>query len=104
MTGEHTQFLEILKVMSTFAPADMLLVLAGSIVNRVSKSFYRDISNRELEINLTFSNLLAAMKKPELLDKALKKEEKNHVSLGFDRDIITFTPGIDINTNMSPPV
>jgi len=94
--GEHRRTLEMMKVMSHILPEDMFLGLGAGLIDGVPNCLYGDVPNEELQTNLATENLPGAMKKPELIDKAIRKEEVNHLSMTFDRDLVMFTPHIGI--------
>jgi hypothetical protein len=94
--GEHRRTLEMMKVMSHILPDEMFLGLGAGLIDGVPNCLYGDVPNEELQVNLATENLPGAMKKPELIDKAIRKEEVNHLSMTFDRDLAMFTPNIGI--------
>ena len=94
--GEYQRTLEMMKVMSHILPDEICLGLGAGLLDGVLNCLYGDVPNKELEPNISTDNLPGAMKKPALIDKAIKKEEVNHLSLVFDRDLAIFTPNIGI--------
>ena len=85
--AEYRRTLEMMKVMSHILPDDMSLGLGAGLLDRVPNCLYSYVPNEELKVNLLTENLPGVMKKPALIDKAIKKEEVNHLSLVFDRPV-----------------
>ena len=94
--GEHRRTLEMLKVMTHILPDEMFLGLGAGLIDGVPNCMYGDVPNEELMANLATENLPGAMRKPALINKAIKKEEVNHLSMTFDRKLAMFTPHIGI--------
>ena len=94
--GEHRRTLEMMKVTSHTLPTEIFLGLGAGLLDGVLNCLYGSVPNKELEANLAREILPAEMKKPALINKAIKKEEVNHLSLVFDRALARFTPHIRI--------
>ena len=55
-----------------------------------------EIPSTEVASLLTTNNLPTVAKKPELVDKAILKEERNHLMLVFSKHLAYFTPNSGI--------
>ena len=74
--NEHRRTLEMMKVTSHIMPTDKYLALGAGIIDGVPNFLYGDVPASELESNIASPNLPSARKNPDILDKAIKKEEK----------------------------
>lgn len=94
--NEHHCNLQMLKVMSHIIPTDHFLTLGAGLVNGVPNFLYGNVPLSKLESNLLTPNLPTATKNPEPIDKAIEKEERNHLSLYHSNVVTTFVPDVGI--------
>ena len=89
--GEHCWTLENMKVMTHLLPDKMFLALGAGFIDGVPNWLYWDVPYKEIKANISTGNLLAPISKPVLITKAIKVEERNHLSLCFDNLVMRFT-------------
>lgn len=82
--------------MSHIVPDDIYLPFAATLIDGVPNCLYGEVENSELEANLSTNNLPAVVRKPDLVRKMLRKEERNHLLFTFSRTLSRFTPDIGI--------
>ena len=95
-TGEHRRTDQMLRVMSHILPDDLFQELAAGLVDGVPNLLNTTIPSEEVASLLTTNNLPTVAKNPELVDKAILKEERNHLSLVFSKHLAYFTPNLGI--------
>ena len=86
----------MLRVMSHILPDDLFQELAAGLVDSVPNLLNTEIPSEEVASLLTTNNLPTVAKTPELVDKAILKEERNHLSLVFSKHLAYFTPNLGI--------
>ena len=95
-TGEHRRTDQMLRVMSHILPDDLFLELAAGLVDGVPNLLNTELPSEEVASLLTTDNLPTFARNPELVDKAILKEERNHLSLVFSKHLAYFTPNLGI--------
>ena len=86
----------LLQVMSHIPPDDLFLKLAGTMVDGVPNLLNTELLSKEVASLLATPNLPTVAKNPELVDKAILKEERNHLSMVFSSQLTAFTPNLGI--------
>ena len=82
--------------MSHILPNDLFQELAAGLVNGVPNLLNTEIPSEEVASLLTTNNLPTVAKNPELINKAILKEEHNHLSLVFSKYLAYFTSNLGI--------
>ena len=77
-------------------PNNMFLPFAATMVDGIPNCLYGTISAAELDANLSTPNLPSVQKMPELINKAITKEQVNNLSICFSRSLSCFVPDIGI--------
>ena len=77
-------------------PDNRYLALGNGLIDGVPNCLYGDVPASELEASLSTPNLVAAERKPDLINKAIKKEEKNHLSIVTSGTVARYTRDIGI--------
>ena len=95
-TGEHRRTDQMLQVMSHILPDDLFQDLATGLVDGVPNLLNTEIPSEEMASLLATNNLPTVAKNPELVDKVILKEERNHLSLVFSKHLAYFTPILGI--------
>ena len=92
-TSEHQRTNQILQVMSHILPDDLFRELAAAmIVDGVPNMLNAKLPSKEIVSLLSTTNLFTVAKNPELVDKAILKEERNFLSMDFSKHLAYFTP------------
>ena len=86
----------MLQVMSHILPDNLSQELAAGLVDGVPNLLNTEIPSEEVASLPTTNNLPTVAKNPELVDKAILKEERNHLSLVFSKHLAYFTPNLGI--------
>ena len=94
--NKHRRNLKVLQVMSHIMPTDRFLALGAGLVDGVSNFLYSYVLLLELKANISTPNLPSVTRNPELIDKAIRKEEKNILSLCHNNVATTFIPDLGI--------
>ena len=95
-TGEHRRTDQMLRVMSHILSDDLFQELAAGLVDDVPNLLNTELASEEVASLLTTNNLPTVAKNLELVDKAILKEEHNHLSLVFSKHLAYFTPNLGI--------
>ena len=95
-TSEHWRTDEMLQVMSHILPNNLFLELATGLIDGVPNLLNTEIPSKEVASLLTTSNLPTVAKKSELVDKAILKEEPNHLSMVSSKHLAHFKPNLGI--------
>ena len=74
----------------------MFLELAATMVDGVPNLLNTELPSKEVASLLATPNLPTVAKNPELVDKAILKEERNHLSMVFSSHLTAFTPNLGI--------
>ena len=80
-TGEQQRTDQMLRVMSHILPNDLFRELAVAMVDGVLNLLNTEIPSKEVASLWTTANLPIVAKNPKLVDKAILKEERNHLSI-----------------------
>lgn len=94
--GEYRQTNQMLRVISPILPDDLFQELVVGLVDGVPNLLNTEIPSEEVVSLLTTNNLPMVTKILELVDKAILKEERNHLSLVFKKHLANFTPDLGI--------
>ena len=86
----------MLRVMSHVLPNDLFQELAAGLVDGVPNLLNTEIPSEEMASLITTNNLPMVAKKTELVNKAILKEERNHLSMVFSKHLAYFTPNLGI--------
>ena len=86
-TSEHRRIDEMLQVMSHILPNQLFLELATGLIDGVPNLLNTEIPSEEVASLLTTNNLPTVAKNPELVDKTILKEERNHLSMVFSKHL-----------------
>ena len=95
-TGEHRRTNLMLQVMSHILPDELFLELAAAMVDGVPNRLNAELPIKEVARLLATPNLSTVAKNPELIVKAILKEEHNHLSMVFSSHLTAFTPNLGI--------
>ena len=91
-TGKHWRTDQMLRVMSHILPDDLFQELAAAMVDGVPNLLNAEIPSKEVASLLATANLPTVAKNPKLVDKAILKEERNHLLMVFSRHLAYYTP------------
>ena len=86
----------MIRMMSSILPDNLFQELAAGLVGGVPNLFNMELPSREVASVLTTNNLPTVAKTPKLVNKAILKEEHNHLSLVFSKHLAYFTPNLGI--------
>ena len=86
----------MLRVMSHILPEKEFLELGAALVDGVPNQLVAEIEQEELQEMINRENLPNVKTNPELMEKAILKEERNHLSMTFSRLLTRYTPNIGI--------
>ena len=85
----------MLPVMSQLLPDDLFQELAAAMVDGVPNLLNAKIPSKEVaNLLLATANLPTVAKNPKLVDKAILKEERNHLSMVFSKHLVYFTQNL----------
>ena len=93
-TGEYRRTDQMLQVMSHILLDNSFQELAAGLVDGVQNILSTELRSEEVVSLLTMNNLPTVAKNPELVDKTILKEERNHLSLVFSKHLAYFTPNL----------
>ena len=82
--------------MSHILPDNLFLELAAAMVDGVPNLLNDKLTSDEVASLLATPNLPTVAMNPELVDKAILKEERNHLSIVFSSHLTTFTPNLGV--------
>ena len=82
--------------MSHILPDNLFYELAAAMINGVPNLLNADLPSEEVAILLSADNLPTVAKNPELVDKAILKEERNHLLIVFSNHLAYFTPNMGV--------
>ena len=82
--------------MSHILPDNLVLELAAVMVDGIPNLLNAELLSKEVASLLATPNLPTVAKNPELVDKAVLKEERNHLSMVFSSHLTAFTPNLGI--------
>ena len=94
--GEHRRTDQMPQVMYHILPDDLFLEIAAAMVDGVPNLLNAELQSEEVASLLATPNLPTVAKNPELFDKAILKEERNHLSMVFSSHLTAFTPNLGI--------
>ena len=86
----------MLQVMSHILPVDLFWELAAAMVDGVPNLLNAKLPSKEVASLLSTANQLTVAKNPELVDKAILKEERNHLLMVFSKHLAYFTPNLEV--------
>ena len=95
-TGEQRRTDQMLRITSHILPEKMLLELGAALIDGVPNQLVAEILQEELEEMLKRKNMPNVKSHPELIEKAILKEERNHLSMTFSKLLANYTPNIGI--------
>ena len=95
-TGELRRTDKMLQAMSQILTNNLFLELAVGLIDGVPNLLNIEIPSKEVASLLTTSNLPTVAKNLGLVDKAIFKEEYNHLSMVFSKHLVYFTPNLGI--------
>lgn len=84
----------MLRVLSHILPDKLFLELAAGLIDGVPNHLVAEIKEEETREMLQRNKLSNIASNPELVEKAILKEERNHLSLTFSRLLVYYTPNI----------
>ena len=90
--GEHRGTDQMLRAMSHILPDELFLELGTAMIDVVPNLLNSELPSEEVASLLAIPNLPTMAKNPELVDKAILKEERNHLSMVFSSHLTSFTP------------
>ena len=82
--------------MSYILPDNLFQELAAGLINGIPNLLNTELPSEEVASLLTTNNLPIVAKKPELVNKAILKEERNQLSLVFSKHLAYFTLNLGI--------
>ena len=94
--GQHRRTDEMLRIMSHILPDKLFLQLGAGLIDGVPNYLHGSIETEELDRYMAEDNLPSVQKMPDLVDKAINKEETRHLSMVFSRQMARYTPNIGI--------
>ena len=95
-TSKHRRTDQMLGVMSQILLDNLFQELAVGLVDDVPSLLNTELLSEEVVSLLTTSNLPTVVKNPELVDKAILKEEHNHFALVFSKHLAYSKPNLGI--------
>ena len=82
--------------MSQILPDNFFRKLAAAMVDGVPNLLNAEIPSKEVASLLATANLPTLAKNPKLVDKAILKEERNHLSMVFSKHLAYYTPNLGV--------
>ena len=86
----------MLQVMSHILPDNLFCELAAAMIGGVFNLLNAELPSEEVASLLSTHNLLTVAKNLELVDKAIIKEEHNHLLIVFSNYLAYFTPNLGV--------
>ena len=86
----------MLRVVSHILPDKLSQELTWGLIDGVSNLLNIELPSKEVANLLSMNTLPTMVKNPELVDKAILKEEHNHLSMVFSKHLAYFTPNLGI--------
>ena len=80
--------------MSHILPDDLFRELVAAMVDGVSNLLNTELPSKEVACLLVTANLPMLAKNPELINKAILKEVRNHLLMVFSKNLVYFTPNL----------
>ena len=81
----------MLRVISHILPNNLFQELAAGLVDGAPNLLNTELPSEEVASRHTTNNLPTVAKNPEIVDKAILKEERNHLSSVFSKHLAYFT-------------
>ena len=95
-TGEHRHTNQMVRVTSHILPIDRFRELAAAMVDGVPNLLKVELPSEEVVSLLSTANLLTVAKNPEIIDKAILKEECNHLLMVFRQHLAYIPPNLGV--------
>ena len=95
-TGEHCHTDQMLQVMSHILSDELFLELAAAMVNGVPNLLNAELPSEEVATLLSTPKLPTVVKNPDLMDKAILKEERSPLLMDFSSHLTLSTPNLAI--------
>ena len=94
--GDQRCLVQTLQTMMHIFLNDEFLPFAATMVDGIPDCLYRMVLAAELDTNLSTPNLPLVQNMLQLIDKAITKEQVNHLSICFSRSLSHFICNIGI--------
>ena len=82
--------------MTHILPNDVFPLFVATMIDGIPNCLYQKVLAAELDANLSTPNLPLVQKISELIDKAITKEQNNHLLICFSHSLSHFVPDIGI--------